>query len=169
MDRDRVTVQEAARHLGVSEQAIRKRVKRGTMESDKEEDGRVYVYLDSVVDDVQDEVPNPNKDALISEMHSRIESLERQLERAEERERENRRLLAAALERIPAIEPPRAEAESPPESREWPETAASVSYGTSPEAAEESLHHAPYDSPGTPKEAEESLHRRSWWQRWFGG
>src|SRR3954451_11818335 len=101
MDRYRVTVQEAARHLGVSEQAIRKRVKRGTIEHDKEEDGRVYVYLDSVLDGVT----NPNNDTLISEMHSRIESLERQLDRAEDRDRENRRIIAALTQRIPELEP----------------------------------------------------------------
>ena len=43
---DRVTIQEAARRFGVSEGAVRKRVTRGTLEHDKEDDGRVYVYLD---------------------------------------------------------------------------------------------------------------------------
>ena len=46
MDRDRVTVQEAARRLGVKDDAIRKRIQRGTLEHDKGEDGRVYVYLE---------------------------------------------------------------------------------------------------------------------------
>jgi hypothetical protein len=46
MARDRVTVQEAARRLGVKDDAIRKRIQRGTLEHDKGEDGRVYVYLD---------------------------------------------------------------------------------------------------------------------------
>ncbi len=43
---DRVTVQEAARRLGVKDDAIRKRIQRGTLEHDKGEDGRVYVYLE---------------------------------------------------------------------------------------------------------------------------
>jgi len=42
----RVTVAEAAASLGVKEQAIRKRIQRGTLAHDKDEDGRVYVYLD---------------------------------------------------------------------------------------------------------------------------
>jgi excisionase family DNA binding protein len=46
MARDRVTVQEAARRLGVKDDAIRKRIQRGTMEHDKGQDGRVYVYLE---------------------------------------------------------------------------------------------------------------------------
>lgn len=43
---DRVTVVEAAARLGVKEQAIRKRIQRGTIAHDKDDDGRVYVYLD---------------------------------------------------------------------------------------------------------------------------
>ena len=42
----RVTVAEAAARLKVKEQAIRKRIQRGTLAHDKDEDGRVYVYLD---------------------------------------------------------------------------------------------------------------------------
>ncbi len=48
---DRVTVEEAARRLGVKEQAIRKRISRGTLPHDKGEDGRVYVYIDAAVED----------------------------------------------------------------------------------------------------------------------
>ncbi len=43
---DRVTVAEAAVRLGVKEQAIRKRIQRGSLAYDKDEDGRVHVYLD---------------------------------------------------------------------------------------------------------------------------
>ena len=42
---DRVTVAEAALRLGVKEQAIRKKIQRGTLTYDKDEDLRVYVYL----------------------------------------------------------------------------------------------------------------------------
>ena len=43
---DRVTVAEAATKLGVKEQAVRKRIQRGTLAHHKDEDGRVHVYLD---------------------------------------------------------------------------------------------------------------------------
>jgi len=101
--------------LDVSESAIHKRVQRGTLEHDKDADGQVFIYLDDVTDAVSDIVQHPSTDALISEMHSRIESLEQQLEHEREANCENRRLLAAALERIPAIEAPQ-EATEPPES-----------------------------------------------------
>ena len=45
----RVTVAEAAARLGVKEQAIRKRIQRGTLAHDKGDDGRVYVHLDPEV------------------------------------------------------------------------------------------------------------------------
>ena len=38
---DRVTVVEAAARLGVKEQAIRKRIQRGTIAHDKDDDGRI--------------------------------------------------------------------------------------------------------------------------------
>ena len=43
---DRLTVVEAAARLGVKEQAIRKRIQRGTIAHDKDADRRVHVYLD---------------------------------------------------------------------------------------------------------------------------
>jgi excisionase family DNA binding protein len=38
---DRVTIQEAAQRLGVKEDAVRKRIQRGSMRHEKAEDGRV--------------------------------------------------------------------------------------------------------------------------------
>jgi len=43
---ERLTLRQAAARLGVSESAIRKRVERGSLRSDKGPDGRRYVYLD---------------------------------------------------------------------------------------------------------------------------
>jgi excisionase family DNA binding protein len=42
----RMTVEEAARSLGIKEESVRKRVRRGTMRSEKDPEGRLYVYLD---------------------------------------------------------------------------------------------------------------------------
>ncbi len=144
----RVSVREAARLLDVSESAVHKRVQRGTIKHDKDPDGRVFIYLDDVTDDVSDTVQHPSTGVLISEMHSRIESLERQLEHERAANRENRRLLAAALERIPAIEPPETPGEPQAASEE-------------PERAE------PQDQPGGSQGATE--HRSSWWRRWLRG
>jgi hypothetical protein len=58
----------------------------------------------------------PDSGALISEMRDRLRYVEGQLEAERQAHAEARRLLAAALERIPAIEVPR----DPPRSRENP-------------------------------------------------
>src|SRR5918997_3518572 len=42
----RMTVGEAARTLGIKEESVRKRVRRGKMRFEKDEDGRLYVYVD---------------------------------------------------------------------------------------------------------------------------
>ncbi len=44
---ERVTVAEAAVRLGVKEQAVRKRIQRGTLVYDKDDDGRVHGWLDA--------------------------------------------------------------------------------------------------------------------------
>lgn len=81
---DRLTIQDAARRLGVSEGAVRKRVARGTLEHDKEDDGRVYVYLDTGVDGGQDEGVDPNSNALISHLEDEITYLRDENRRKDE-------------------------------------------------------------------------------------
>jgi excisionase family DNA binding protein len=146
MTGQRVTTKEAAEALGISVEAVRKRIERGQLEHERV-DGRVYVYLD---DDHTESGPDVEveSDALIFEMQARIELLARQLEQANERDRENRRLLAAALERIPpqleaSPEPP----ETPTEATEQP---GRVGPQTSVEGAQEGV-------------------ERPWWRRVFGG
>jgi hypothetical protein len=85
---DRVSIREAARRLGISEGAVRKRVTRGTLEHDKDPDGRVYVYLDAGsrrgVDDVQDAGVDPNSSALISHLEDEIAYLRDENRRKDE-------------------------------------------------------------------------------------
>jgi hypothetical protein len=88
VDRDRVTIQEAARRLGISEGAVRKRVTRRTLQHDKAPDGRVYVYLDAGdrrrVDDGQDTGVDPHNTALISRLEGEVEFLRDQVRRQQE-------------------------------------------------------------------------------------
>ena len=85
---DRVTIQEAARRLGVSEGAIRKRVTRNTLHHEKAPDGRVYVYLDAGdrqgVDVVQDTGVDPHSTALISQLEGEVGFLRDQVRRQQE-------------------------------------------------------------------------------------
>ena len=91
----RVTLKEAAERLGVSKEAVRKRVTRGTLRSDMGGDGRRYVYLDAG----GDEAPTHEGDALISEMRSRIQFLEDELQRKDA-------ILLNMTEAMKALNPP---------------------------------------------------------------
>ena len=120
--RRRVSLKEAAELLDTTTEAVRKRAKRGTLDSETGDDGLLYVWVDEQVDAAADRVDDrvdgngqrvdgrvdeSFRAALIEHMSSEIEHLREQLALEREANRENRRLLAAALERIPELEAPR--------------------------------------------------------------
>jgi hypothetical protein len=78
----RLTVARAADALGISAEAVRGRIRRGTLRTEKDS-GTVYVLLDRTYGDrtrpTGDRTAHP--DALVLQMQARIESLERQLMR----------------------------------------------------------------------------------------
>jgi hypothetical protein len=155
----RVTVAEAAKLLGISADGVRMRVRRGTIDHEKDETGHLVVYVDEAELD-RNESQDDSPDAYLAVLQEQIEQLrndvtdwKEQLREEREANRENRRLLAAALERIPAIEPPPDTVPSePPES---PETASEEPYST----------HAP-PKPETP--VPDPQRKRSWWRAFFG-
>jgi len=98
MERDQVTVAEAAKRLGISESAVRKRVARDQVEYDRDDDGRLYVYLtptDRVVDNVRDE--------LVNELRDRVDSLERSSGEEREARRRADTIIAQLTSRIPEL------------------------------------------------------------------
>jgi hypothetical protein len=126
--------------MGITVDAIRKRVTRGTIPHERDDDGRVWVILDidqDTASKVRDtDQPQSDRDVLISEMRDRIASLERQLEQEQQANSEHRRLLAQeqqansdnrrmldrALERIPPqLEAPREAPEAGETVEEEPE------------------------------------------------
>jgi hypothetical protein len=115
-DISRYTVPEAAQALGISPEAVRNRLSRGTLKSVKEA-GTVYVLLETDRTRHTGDRPNDRSTdtppGLVDQMQARIDSLERQLEQANERDRENRRIIAALTSRIPAIEAPQEPQASP--------------------------------------------------------
>jgi hypothetical protein len=120
-----MTVDEAARVLGISTGAVRNRLSRGTLESIKE-NGTVFVLLSSEMSrDVTDTPANTSRDtddmppemsrdveALMAAKAETIRILTEQLGRAEERDRENRRIIAGLVQRVPELEPAREPRES---------------------------------------------------------
>jgi hypothetical protein len=152
----RYTVHEAALLLGLSVEAVRKRAERGKLGSIKGEDGTRYILLDS--DQTKTGLgPDNDQTELIEALYGQIEFLREELaarnvelrHREEEYREESRRkdhLLAAALERIPAIE------EAPAEPRESDVTA----------SAERAAADIPSESQGQEVPV-------SWWRRLFSG
>jgi DNA-binding Lrp family transcriptional regulator len=143
---DRLTIQEAARRLGISEGAVRERVTRGSLEHDKEDDGRVYVYVDAGarrgVDVGQDEGVDPDNNALISQLRDEVAYLRDENRRKDEIIMQQ----AMTMRQLTAAQP-----QEPAEAAETVEE--------EPERAE------PRPDAGGVQEGV----RRPWWRRLFGG
>ena len=106
----RMSLKEAADVLGVSKDAVRQRIRRGTLRSEKGEDGRVYMYLDASVDDVHQEETDT---ALVEELRDRVRYFERQVEEEREARRRADTLLARLMDRVPELEAPQEPPGSP--------------------------------------------------------
>jgi hypothetical protein len=120
MTRRRLDLREAAEVLDTSVDAVRKRIARGTLKSEKA-DGKVYVWLD-------DGAPRSDTEALISSKDETIAVLREQLEAERQAHAEARRIIAGLVERVPALEAPSEaaadtpgppETETPAEPRPW--------------------------------------------------
>jgi hypothetical protein len=147
----RLTVAQAAEVLGITEGAVRSRIKRGTLPTTKES-GTVYVLLGGGTSQANQApntgVPADQSPELLEALRDQIRDLREQLGQANERDRENRRIIAALTSRIPAIEAPQEGSEAPSEATEQP---GRVGPQTEVEGAQE---------PAQP---------RPWWRRMFGG
>jgi hypothetical protein len=145
-DLDRLTVAQAAEALSISQDAVRKRIARRTISHDRDESGRVYVYLSpsetvhkTDQDTAQDDATKTVQDAYIRSLEDQIAFLRRELERKDG-------ILLNLTERIPQLE-------APSEARQSPQTAEE-----GPERAEPRP-----DVPG----AQEGL-QRPWWRKLIG-
>jgi excisionase family DNA binding protein len=145
-DLDRLTVAQAADALNVSQDAVRKRIARGTIPHDRDESGRVYVYLSpsetvrkTDQDDAQDDATKTVQDTYIRSLEDQIAFLRRELERKDT-------ILLNLTERIPQLE-------APSEPRESSQVAAETSEGAEPRSY----------APGAQEDVQ-----RPWWRRMFG-
>jgi len=153
---ERVSVAQAADHLGTTVDAIRKRVQRGTIPYEKDPGGRVWIVLDTGrprQDNDRDTTGRRQDTATADHAPDRtqelIATLREQLEAERQAHAEARRLLLAALERIPP------QLEAPSERPQAPETATDEQQGR-----------GPIPDAGGPQEPSQP---RPWWQRMFGG
>lgn len=174
----RLTIQQAAYYLGVSEGAVRKRVKRGTISHDKAPDGRIYIYLEEDrhgVDDGLDEGVSTESGALTYELRERIAYLERQVEEEREARRRADTIIAqlgqtnaelAQTVRELGAAPEEAAREASEEGHQRHEEPAQ---GT--ESPVEGNDNTPGGSAGQAERSSEGpeVERKPWWRRIFGG
>jgi predicted ArsR family transcriptional regulator len=138
-ERRRATVAEAAEALGISAEAVRMRIRRGTLQYERNE-GTVYVLLEADHTQHVADASIDRTDLLIAELQDRVRSLE-------EANRENRRIIAALTSRIPELEAP---STRPP--------------GGSQSATEGRVE----PTPSEPTEGPQESSSTPWWRRIFG-
>jgi excisionase family DNA binding protein len=163
---DRITVQEAARRLGVKDDAIRKRIQRGTLDHDKDPEGRVFVYLDATHDAAEDSYKDttryPSSDSikrtaqdtahdssyvdLVEVLQSELKDWKQVVATRDEELRRQDHIIAALTERIPELE-------------------ASGEKQSGSETVTEDLD----KDDDVPPELHEPSERRSWLRRFFFG
>ena len=145
MARRKLDVKEAAQVLGISTDAVHKRAKRGSLDSEKDEDGRVFVWLDDE-DTGYTESSHSVRPLIVERLESENQFLRQELERRSGELAEMRRIVAGLVQRIPALE-------AAPESTEAPVT-------LSEDAGN-----------GMGREGQDGQHegRRSWWRRLVEG
>lgn len=164
---NKVTVYQAAEVLGITVDAIRKRIQRGTIPYERHDDGRVYVLLDragkpqgessgtsghpaSTARHVSGQtgrtVQDPVRDELIENLKDQIEHLRRVIDTRDMELQRKDSIIAALTQRIPELE-------APAERREAPETTTQGANGSAT------------DTP----DPQESTQRRSWLYRFFFG
>ncbi len=135
-------VPEAAEALGISPEAVRNRLSRGTLTSIRK-GGKVFVLIDrDIVKHAEQHTVGTSE--LVDELRDRVADLQAEVEAWREESRRKDHIIAGLVERLPPqIEPPQ-------EARE------------SPESAE------PRSDRGTPPEEPEKP-TRPFWRRWFRG
>jgi excisionase family DNA binding protein len=157
---DRVTVAEAAERLGISQDAVYKRIKRGTIPWDKDEDGKSVVYIEVANGSTNEPKPSTDEstehlktsadtpgsssidvsvDVLVDELRDRVRFLEEELRRKDT-------ILMSLVQRVPELE-------APPEPRDAHEEASKDVSGGGDEVPPSNVEEPP---------------RASWWKRFFG-
>jgi excisionase family DNA binding protein len=145
----RATVEEAAKLLGTSENAIRKRIERGTLHSEKVEGVRYVLLVDGnmpehATDAAGGSASDMSHDMALMQAH--LDSMQEQVgylksvvQTRDEELRRKDHIIAALTERIPELEPASNGSSEP---REASQTASEEASGTPPPP--------------------------SWWKRFFG-
>ena len=149
----RLNVAQAAAQLGITEGAVRSRIKRGTLPTVKEA-GRVFVVWAGVDGGTStaNHAPNTGDSKAAPDQRELVEELRDRVRALEETNRENRRIIAGLIQRVPELESPRDEPHGPETVTDEP---SSTSASEAPPGRETASSQGPERRP-------------SWWRRFFG-
>lgn len=151
-----VDLREAAELLGTSTEAVRKRATRGSLRSEKRDDGRVVVWVDDDRTEgghqAQGEA-SANGGALVEVLAEQVSYLKAQLDIRTEELRRKDHIIAGLVERVPELDAP-AETPAPYQASEEPPEAATNGAGAAPTAGDAGVQNGS---------------ERPWWRRVFGG
>src|SRR5215204_6249634 len=148
---ERLSVAQAARALALTEYGVRKRLARGTLPHERDENGPVWVFveplqtvsgtpLDNQADDVRDTILDTLRDQ-VATLKDQVRYLQAEGERKDT-------IIMTMAQRIPELEAPREASSEPPES---PVTSSGET-----------------DSGMASPEQQEPSKRRSFWRQFFG-
>ena len=144
---ERLSVAQAARALGVTESGVRKRVSRGTLPHERDENGTVWVFVDplqTVSGTPQDSQADDVRDSVLDALYDQVATLKDQVRYLQAEGERKDAILMTMAQRIPELE-------AAPEPRESPQTS--------------SEHHGN----GAAREDDGGAEKPSWWRRVFLG
>src|SRR5918995_6598390 len=93
---DRISVPQAANRLGITQDAVRKRIARGTIRHEKDHEGHIFVYLDTFESESKTD-QDADQDKYTRSLEDQIDFLRRELERKDT-------IIMSLSQRIPELE-----------------------------------------------------------------
>jgi hypothetical protein len=112
----RVDVKQAAEKLGISSEGIRQRIRRGSLQSEKGTDGRVYVFLED--EDLNgagsERESERDKDAVLTRLESEVEFLRQELATRDAEIQRRDAIFLSLSEGLKALNPPASERRESP-------------------------------------------------------
>ena len=143
-----VDVGVAALELGISTDAVRKRIARGSLESDRP-NGHVLVWLDTDGTEAGQGAQGEGRGELVEMLTDQVAYLRSQLDQERQAHAEARRIIGGLVQRVPELE-----ASGPSEPRESTEGPGPI--------------HTPAEAKGDTQTSSQGP-QRPFWRRLFGG
>jgi excisionase family DNA binding protein len=146
---NRVTVEEAARLLGIEKSSVKKRIQRGKLRSEKDTSGTVYVYMDrsETVQDKSQGRSETGRDELLESKNETISILRDQLREEREARRRADTIIAQLTQANASLAAKVPELEASQEAADAPRRSRSPRIGKSPGSLREALRRA-HTGPG---------------------